>query len=190
MNNSNKPSTTPTRKIGAHNVVRRAYNNAITACARLHSLAHGVRPEFDSRIGRQQELLAADDLVVFALNARRLIETTIGKEDPLKKHIFRCGVAGARGHLSFWEVINIVIHHQSIDILRSRPKERTGDYREFLSENRETVPAGCVVRSDRGKMIAFLIKDLVEVFEAWILDGIVDMCLEQKLDLDDDSTWD
>ena len=197
MNDPSKPSTTPARTIGAHDVVRRAYNNAITACARLHSFAHGVRPDLGSRIGRQQELLAADDLVVFAINARRLIETTIGRENALKKHHFRCMEKGGRlAYRPFWDVINIVVHHKNIDIIRSRPpKEQGGDvearYRALLEQDPEPVPAGCIVSSDRGRTIAFRIVDLVEVFESWILDGIVDMCLEQNLDLDDaDGTWD
>jgi hypothetical protein len=69
-------------------------------------------------------------------------------------------------------------------------KPSTTPTRTIGAQNLEPIPARCVVRSDRGKMIAFQVVDLVEVFESWILGGIVDLCLEQSLDLDDDSIWD
>ena len=66
----------PRVQIGSHSVIRHAYENVLTACARLGSFATGREPTTDGPVGRQQELLAVDDLVGFAIHARRLIENT------------------------------------------------------------------------------------------------------------------
>src|SRR5215468_8838230 len=66
----------PRIRIGSHAVIRHGYENVLTACARLASFATGREPTTDGPVSRRQEILAVDDLVGFAIHARRLIENT------------------------------------------------------------------------------------------------------------------
>jgi hypothetical protein len=66
----------PSIEIGSHSVIRHAYENVLNACARLASFATGGPTTTDGPISQQQEILAVDDLVAFAIHARRLIENT------------------------------------------------------------------------------------------------------------------
>jgi hypothetical protein len=64
----------PSIGIGSHAVIRHAYEDVLSACARLASFATGGPTRTDGPITRQQTILAVDDLVTFAIHARRLIE--------------------------------------------------------------------------------------------------------------------
>lgn len=66
----------PRVEIGSHSVIRHAYESVLIACARLASFASGGPTTTNGPISEQQEILAADDLVSFAIHARRLIQNT------------------------------------------------------------------------------------------------------------------
>lgn len=58
-----------------HQVIRHAYENALNACARLSSYATAKPTDsIDGLINTRQTILAIDDLMVFAINARRLMD--------------------------------------------------------------------------------------------------------------------
>jgi hypothetical protein len=60
----------------ARRVIRHAYEEVLTACARLVAFSTGSPPVGDGPIGERQEILAVEDLIKFAIHARRLIEST------------------------------------------------------------------------------------------------------------------
>jgi hypothetical protein len=60
----------------AHRVIRHAYEEVLTACARLISFSTAGPSIEDGPINERQELLAVEDLISFAIHARRLIENT------------------------------------------------------------------------------------------------------------------
>jgi hypothetical protein len=61
---------------GGHDLIRHAYEEVLTACARLISFSSGGPSIGYSLIDERQETLAVADLISFAIHARRLIENT------------------------------------------------------------------------------------------------------------------
>ena len=121
----------PSTQIGAHRVIRHAYENVLTACARLASFAAGGPTATDGPIAEQQEILAVDDLATFAIHARRLIENTatasrfrqvMVRRFPYKALVdfYRMRVyRGSMESVSITRVINVLIHHKFLDVARS-----------------------------------------------------------------------
>jgi hypothetical protein len=121
----------PSTQIGAHRVIRHAYENVLTACAQLASFATGGPTTTDGPIAEQQEILVVDDLATFAINARRLIENTATASrfrqvtvrrfpykaliDLYEMPIYRASIEG----VSIARVINVLIHHKSLDVIIS-----------------------------------------------------------------------
>lgn len=169
--------------IGDHAVIRHAYNTSLTACARLHSYSTGARPRVTSALLERQDMLAADDLILFAVHARRLLETTVGTR--IGNKVFVKGVDHQRSvaHISFSRIINVLVHHREITILRTTHKQRMGSYESYLEENQITEPASCILTSDEGKTLGFRIHDLVDAYEHQILEAVIELCGENKLDL-------
>ena len=80
-------------------------------------VATGREPTTDGPIGRQQEVLAVDDLVSFAIHARRLIGNTASPKR-------FTGVALELYHkpsetIAITRVINKLVHHRDIEIVRN-----------------------------------------------------------------------
>ena len=181
----------PPPKIGDHSVIRHAYSNAVTACARLHSFATGKRPGVLTHIAKKQEIIAQDDLILFAIHVRRLIENTVGKQHANAVKLKVASRDRKLGHISFWRAVNVIIHHKIV--LRSRLKKGTDGYTNDLERalasvtdgELETLRTACVVESDNDKLLGFLIEDLADVFET-IMEAIVDLCADHRLELADE----
>jgi hypothetical protein len=125
-------------EIGSHSVIRHAYENVLTACARLASFAPGGPTTTDGPISEQQEILAADDLVTFAIHARGLIENTASKKRfrqitlrPASKWQDKIGQT-----VGIIDAIDTLVHHIEIKIIRSlldlEMARRKGSVDQFL----------------------------------------------------------
>jgi hypothetical protein len=119
----NWPATYIDRR--AHRVIRHAYEEALTACARLISFSSGGPSIGDGPVTDRQEILAMEDLISFAIHARRLIETTGQKSRFNKIEI----VFSTRPiafpdpqpklqKIRIWKAITRVIHNQNVEIIR------------------------------------------------------------------------
>jgi hypothetical protein len=102
----------------ASHTIRHAYEEVLTACARLVSFSTGSPPATDGPISERQEILAVEDLINFAIHARRLIEGT-GQTTRFKKTEILFPEAPKHPHIRIWKVINVIVHHQAIIIMRS-----------------------------------------------------------------------
>jgi hypothetical protein len=135
-------------------------------------------------INERQEILAADDLVVFAINARRLIDNTASLA---RFKSVAIGV-GKPGIVSLRRVINILIHHESMRIVRSRYELKPFPL-EVLARfewKHEYLRPLVTVTSDKNETISFGIKELIETFQSKVLNPILDLCAEQSVYLDDE----
>jgi hypothetical protein len=164
----------PGIEIGSHGVIRHAYQNTLNACARLASFATSVPTTTDGPIEQQQELLAADDLVTFGINARRLIENTAGAKRFTQVNVRQYPSRGK--YTSITRIINILIHHKYIAIVRS-------DYQLEVRASRDPIevlikydgakhryfPPFVLLTSDRDKTITFEVRELIETFQAKVL---------------------
>jgi hypothetical protein len=103
---------------GSHKVIRHAYNNVLSASARLISFATGIpTASRDQLINERQRLLAADDLITFAIHARRLIENTESHEQ-FRKVFITTTLDGKELQVPITTIINKLIHHKYIKIAR------------------------------------------------------------------------
>jgi hypothetical protein len=157
----------------------------------LGSFATGREPTTDGPIGRQQEVLAVDDLVSFAIHARRLIENTASPKR-------FTGVALELYHkpsetIAITRVINKLVHHRDIEIVRNVFKLRlltAKDPIKVLSkygkEDRKSFAPIVMIRSDNNLFTVFELTGLIETFQEKILCPIINICDDNKLFLDDD----
>jgi len=188
-------------EIGSHNVIRHAYQNVLNACARLASFAMGGPLTTDDPITQQQEILAADDLVAFAIHARRLIENTASKKRFRQVTI---GSGSKQNEVSIpatgiVDIIDTLVHHREIKVARHlialELARRNVSMDEFFevhghlfgkgNDNKYFSPI-VFVNSDKNKNISFDIEELIEVFEARVLRPIIKLCDEHKLYLEND----
>jgi hypothetical protein len=79
-------------------------------------------------VAEQQELLAIDDLVAFAINARRLIENTIKPKRAGETHVQ--AITGAnKEYVAITRIINCIIHNRDVEVIGS-----VGHYRLYTGE--------------------------------------------------------
>jgi hypothetical protein len=177
--------------IGSHTVIRHAYENVLNASARLISFATGIpTASRDGLINERQAILAADDLIMFALHARRLIENTASHKQFSQISIPAVSDAQkGKVPIPITRIINLFIHHKDIRIVRftSELKILTGDWKDedLLHKNIKHFSPIVIVESDHGKMATFQLRELVETFETEVLNPIVGLCAEDKFFLED-----
>jgi hypothetical protein len=179
----------------AHRVIRHAYEGVLTACARLISFSTGGPSTGDGPINDRQELLAIEDLISFAIHARRLIETT-GQKSRFNKieivfHTRSIALPHRRGTLQkirIWKAINGIIHNRKVEIIRDT-WSRDALTRSILEVMISNIPNGnfppiIIVTSEEGTII-FPVRELIETFQDKVLAPIIDLCSEHHLSLED-----
>lgn len=167
----------PKSGAGSATVIVHAYEGAVTAATRLFSFSKSAAPRFRWPIGYQQEMLASDDLLTFAIHTRRLIENTI-----LAKQAGKFCVpvvdGGEGGSCPITRIINVLVHNRQITIER-RAKRLRGPLRPFAR-----------VKSDKGQLIAFWIEELVDIFVVLLNEQIYEFCSDNGILLDMlESAW-
>ena len=101
-------------------VVRSSYENCLDATARLSAYATS-KPFSDAyETNLRQDVLAVDDLTIFCIHARRLVEN-IGLKDLLRQTTMR---ASDNTPWSLWKIIGCLIHHDLIQIIRCQTQFR------------------------------------------------------------------
>ena len=174
----------PKVKLGAHSVIKHAYENAISASARLYSFATGESPKTDGPIGDQQEILATDDLLVFSIHSRRLIENTISLQRA-KHTLVPAAVAGSRQYISMTRIINILVHHKKILVVRSEKHLKihfhAASLHDLLHDDDHKIQALCIVTSDKDSVLIFRIQEMLEIYQEKIVNPIIDLCDEHHL---------
>lgn len=163
-----------------HQIIRHAYENVLNAAARLIAFATGFPTATDDfLINSRQKILATDDLMLFAINARRLMESVyptmqftteyeVVKKDKKAKKTMR-------------EITNILIHHKFIEVVRFNY-----EVTKIILQKGEikTFKPVVHVKSDRGEFIAFSLGEIIKKFEIDVLEPIVEFCSEDGLFLD------
>lgn len=184
----------------SNKVIRHAYEEVVSACARLHTFATSKRPGKDElgTLSKRQELLAIDDLISFAIHARRLIENAVGKKRfdslTLRPHVKGAPTTPPR----VIRIIDVLIHHTKIEIIRSdwdaqlKAREPEGSkavialLAELSFNKNRDIPPVVIVQSDRGEAISFELKNMIETFTEQALLHIVDFSQRNGLYLEQD----
>ena len=174
----------PKAKLGAHSVIKHAYDNAISASARLYSFASGESPKTDGPIGEQQEILATDDLLAFAIHSRRLIENTISIQRA-RQTLVPVAVTGSRQHISITRIINVLVHHKKILVIRSEKHLkihfRAASLHDLLHDDDHKISPICIVTSDKDVALIFKIQEMIEIYQEKVISPIIDLCDEHHL---------
>lgn len=178
-------------------LVRASYEGCLDSTARLAAYATS-RPFLDAfEVNDRQDILAADDLVVFCIHARRLIEN-VEFDNIVKEITIR---ASDDTHLSLWGVIGGLIHHNDLEILRSQTRIRMLQVRldskigdEFwekvtpeLTKNSysEPVVPQVIFRSDKIPYKMISLGEFMQIFSEKIIPGVIKKAYESGLDLAD-----
>jgi len=98
----------PRVKIGQQSVIKHSYENALSASARLYSFATGGFPAIGGPIAGRQAILAAEDLLTFAIHSRRLFENTISTKRASQVKVPGT-VTGPKEWISITRIINTLI---------------------------------------------------------------------------------
>ncbi len=94
-------------------IVRASYESCLTATAKLLSYATSATFQGVTEVNVRQDSLAEEDLIVFSIHARRLIENT-----SLIDFVSRITISSNATPISLWKVINFIIHNNDSEILR------------------------------------------------------------------------
>jgi len=149
-----------------HQIIRHAYENVLTASARLIAFATGYPTNSDEfLINERQRVLATDDLLFFSINARRLMESVY---PAIKfKNKYEVIKNGEKAEKTIREITNLIIHHKFI---------RKDDLKHFSPL--------VMAKSDRNERITFHLRDLIIKFEIDVIEPIVEFCTNDRLFLD------
>lgn len=177
----------PRAELGSRSVIRHAYENVLTASARLFSFASGYKPTSDGPIEQQQEMLAVDDLLAFAIHSRRLIGNTISLERANRTAV-QAITENEKTYIPITRIINILIHHKNVDVIRTAERLRirlhASTFDDFMAVNQTRIEPLCIAVSDKNRGIGFRIHSLIDVFQEEILGSVIELCAEQNLFLE------
>ncbi len=180
----------------SYQLIRHAYEELLTRSARLSLFATGRQTRMDGPIDQRQLNLALDDLALFGLHCRRLIDLVGVRqrfrpvEVPLIAHD-----ENPQKSVGFMYLINVFVHLDDVEIFRNKFQIRTvleGDkgieyLSDYFGEFDDQFEPILAVKSDHSKAIVFRLVNLIEIFQAHVLSKIIDVCGEQGLYLEDDN---
>jgi hypothetical protein len=176
----------------SRNLIRHAYDEVITAAARLASFSVcPLLPGMENIEDRQNEL-AIGDLLTFSLHMRRLIE--ISEAEVKQSTVEVLEVVENKSEdksVPVWRVINIIIHHRRIEVMRResdsiRTPLDTGEAMvAWLEARGRSYQPRVVVKSDKGSAVGFLLTNFINAAHEGVIDPIVEYCSERELDLEE-----
>jgi hypothetical protein len=177
--------------VRSQKIIRHDYEQALTACARLASYAAGEPIRTISAVHDRQQRLAIDDLVLFAIHSRRLMEKTTGKTSFDSAVIPLIDQRSDPKDISIWRVINTIVHYEDIEIVVSLGhaqvlgSEKTPEQALLDGSLGQKHAPLLAIKSDRNSVALMELRSLMELFQESILDQIVDFCAERHLFLDE-----
>ncbi|MBI3452886.1 MAG: hypothetical protein HY057_08715 [Rhodospirillales bacterium] len=177
----------------ARRIVRHAYEEVITSCARLAAFAAARPAEGSSLINERQRDLAVEDLIAFAIHARRFIENTTGMNRFRSVEVRILNKNKSQQNLmSVTRIINILIHHQDISIVRTMLEifvlaGHKLSIRDIVDhQSHGGISPIVYVSSKREPPVVFTVNELIGMFQDKILTPIIDLCDEHGFYL----SWD
>ena len=180
-----------------HRLIRHAYEQTVDACARLASFATGTPTRTSGPINERQEALAVEDLIAFAIHARRLVGNTTQSKRISTVEMMVHGPKATKKPKSLYKVINVLVHNDRIEICRTEARRLTmagAAIDELIPifagqvPNRSFPPL-VVISSPKERPIVFELRHMIEVFQNKVLEAVIDFCAEQNLFLDETDSF-
>lgn len=179
-------------------VVRASYESCLDATARLSAYATSQPFKGANEVNNRQDILATDDLIVFCIHARRLVEN-VG----LNKFVKQSQMQTSDGtSMSLWKIIGCLIHHDMLEVIRcgSRFKmlqisleglSREEFFRRAEKEMRkppysEPIPPHVLFKSDKIHYTLINLVEFQQMFSQEILPEVVRKSLDKGFCLIDD----
>lgn len=179
-------------------IVRANYESCLNAIARLSAFATST-PYVDAlEVNQRQDILANEDLIVFCIHARRLIESMELREIAHNTQI----KTGESKNESLWRVINYIIHHDELEIIRSATRVRMikalnesktkKEYWERISTDlnkksySEPISPFILVKSQHTEFLSISLAEIIQVFSEMIILEVIKKADSSGLQLIDD----
>jgi len=190
---SKKPKLYVSRELAKH-----AFGEVITRAARLASFGASDKLVVESDISEKQNLLALDDLLIFSIQARRLIDSAEMSKTArsvmvplwscvLEQDLYRYFESNRT--INFWKFLNAVIHSADIQLVRTqfqtalmlkRPEEDVVE--TFVKYHRKgSFRPKCFVITDRREVFVLDLAQVVEIFDQLVLVKVLDYWHEKRL---------
>ncbi len=186
------------RKSETHSqsLVKHAFESVVSRGARLASYASAKGLKGGIDIYEKQDVLALDDLLVFSIHARRLIETAHKSNVAKAAKITLWGI-DVRGTsvevftrqnpISFWKLVNSIIHSVHIEMIRNTTEaaivyggvNRDDPY--ALIKGMRNIKTKCLIISDRKEKFIVDLKQMIEVFANDVLDEVIEHWEDKNL---------
>jgi hypothetical protein len=177
----------------SEDIVRHAFDEALNALSRLSAFATS-KPREDGPIDSRQERLALDDLVTFAVHARRLVQNTVGKQS--FDSVIIKQLEPLHGSIAIMHVLDALIHNEDVQVIRSflqygfikdPPINQDEGIRRLAEHGHEhtSIPPIIAVKSDRGLRCVVYVGDLTDSFETQVLSRIIEYCADDQFFLED-----
>lgn len=174
----------------ARALLRHSYDQAVTHAARLASFAASpLLPGMEVLEDRQNEL-AMGDLISFGLHLRRLVE--VPNTGPLvRNNAVEAIRDGKKGMIPVTTIVNKIIHHQRLEILRrqsdymSAPDRTAESLKAWMEARRVGYYPLFAVEADTGGLIGLRVAEFVAAAYSGIVKPIVDYCEDCEFYLED-----
>lgn len=182
--------------------VRASYESCLGATARLSAYATSKPFAQAADVNERQDALAIDDLIVFCIHARRLVEN-VGLKDLLSKTTME---TSDRSLISLWKIIGCLIHHDLLMIFRCETRFKMlqaslsgAQGEEFFKmvEAQIKTPAfskpitpHILFKSDRIHYTLINLERFMQLFSQDIIPAVIDKALDQELCLLDNPLQD
>tara|TARA_R110002110_G_scaffold37238_2_gene123195 strand:- start:197 stop:820 length:624 start_codon:yes stop_codon:yes gene_type:complete len=180
------------------------FYNTIDKAARVTCYASTNYPNLASDIGVRIDELARDDLIIFAISTRRLIEAAsfVDRARNISLTLLEPAAKEQRirfariGTTTLSRILNLLIHSKTLETFRSEtqfrifagiPESMEDTILRVTSGKLDSYPPIVLVVSDKGKAKYFSLAELIEIFER-CLSEIVDHCAEHNIYLG--AEWD
>lgn len=179
-------------------VVRSSYEGCLDATARLSAYVTS-KPFTDAlETNARQDVLAANDLVVFCIHARRLIEN-VGLKDMLNNKTME---ASDKSRISLLKIIGCLIHHDELIIIRDQTRFRmlqatldgtTGE--DFFNRVKdeikkpsysEPITPHVLFKSDKIHYTLINLAQFIQIFSEEVILEVIKKANNQGLHLQDD----
>jgi hypothetical protein len=169
----------------------------VDKAARVTCFARTAYPYWTTDIGVRIDALARDDLINFAISARRLLEAAnfVTRARNISLSLLLPAQNGKKiyysrvGTTSMWRMLNLLIHSKSLETFRSESQLRIfsrvsvpfeDSYYRIISGRTDSHPPIVLVVPDKGKEKWFDLAELLEVFEH-CLSEIVSHCADHDI---------
>lgn len=189
---------------GSVSLIRPAYEGVLDRMARLASFGTSKPIASNIEIGQRQEAQAVDDLLLFAIYARRLLKCTntftLAKNVSIGLWKFTGSEAEIRCCLtsetiSLWKLLGVTVHHELIEIVRYHLQAKIL-FGCGLSSLVEDLLVGetayhfnpkVIVKSDKSDAMMFDILQIVDQFQNKLLYPVVSACEDEAVYLEKDN---